>query len=267
MPNVLVTIPHHARHVPEQVLAAMAFEGGADRWLDRLHDEADPYTDEIFDVPDATVVKATVSRFVVDLNRDRNDDGPNGVVKRTDFRGRPLYSPGQEPDAAEVEARLRKFYDPFESAVDAALDHADFFVDGHSMQPVGPALGPDAGKRRPPISVVIGGGIYDGAGHTSLPYEIARDVARLAAECFGVDRVTVNEPFDYGDIQRRLSDPARPNHRPGFLLEINRALYLRRNSRDVDVPIPGATETLRDAFTALLERVAPLMAEAREVHA
>ncbi|MEM7806776.1 MAG: N-formylglutamate amidohydrolase [Planctomycetota bacterium] len=260
MPRCLVTTVHHSRHVPDDVLAAMAFDGDADSWLDQLFAESDPYTDAIFDVPGQTHVRAEVSRFVCDLNRHRDDRERNGVVKRTDFASRPFYADEHAITEADIADRLRRFYDPFEAAADAALSEVDFFIDGHAMTALGPAMSSDPGKPRPPLAVIIGGGTYDRLDHTSLPPDVARDVAEIVRDCFGVDRVPINDPFDYGDLQNRLSDPSRPNRRPGFLLEINQNLYLDSAGR----PLRDRIQTLRGCVADLVERVAPLMEHAHD---
>ena len=107
MSALLVITPHSSGQVPQDVLAAMLGErrddlAARESLLRRIWLQGDPYTDVIFDVPGAHAVHATVSRFVVDLNRTRDDDSPNGVVKATDFDTAPLYPPGRAPDGSSA---------------------------------------------------------------------------------------------------------------------------------------------------------------------
>src|SRR5690606_7084489 len=114
MDRLLVITPHCSGQVPQDVLAQMLGDARDDleareRLLRRVWLQGDPYTDVMFDVPGAVAVHATVSRFVVDVNRARDDAGPNGVVKATDIDAAPLYPPDREPDPTEVEETLRRY--------------------------------------------------------------------------------------------------------------------------------------------------------------
>ena len=270
MKDLLVSVPHHSGVVPFEVLVAMlgdaAFDpDAADARRAAMVREGDPYTDQLFALPGARFVTATVSRFVVDLNRDRDDRSANGVVKRTDFAERPLYPPGGEPSDADVEARLRRFYDPYHAALDAEIARARprLVVDAHAMTGAGPALGPDAGAPRPAAALITGGD-RDGEptdAPVSLPPGIARALAAaleaaLAARLpLGVDGtpsgVTINDPFVRGGIQHRLgADPAGPRV-PTVGIEINRLLF----ETDDGAPRPDCIAAIRAAVGEALEAV------------
>ena len=175
---VLVSTPHASGFVPFHLLAEMLGEEVFDREarerrLEYLFDEGDPYTDAIFYAPGARHLSALTSRFVVDLNRPRDYGGPNGVIKLTDFQAQPLYPPDYALSPQAAEERLSRYWDPYHAAVDAALARNDisFFIDGHAMSPVGPAIGPDTGKLRPALTLVTGGdarGEPLGSGYTTV---------------------------------------------------------------------------------------------------
>lgn len=162
---VLIVTPHSSGHVPFDVLAEMLGEEAfssevrAQR-LEELFLEGDPYTDAIFHAPGATSLHAPVSRFVVDLNRDRDTVGENGVIKRTDFERRPLYPPGFELDAVAHEERLRRYWDSFHAEIERCLKTHPIrlIINGHSMQPYGPQIGPDAGQPRPALTLMTASG-------------------------------------------------------------------------------------------------------------
>ncbi len=112
---VLLSIPHVGTAVPADIAAGMTEEALAvpdtDWHLDRLYHFA-PALGIGF-------LKATCSRYVVDLNRD-----PAGgvlypgasnteICPLTTFDERPVYKPGSEPDAAEVERRIGAFWRPY----------------------------------------------------------------------------------------------------------------------------------------------------------
>src|SRR6185369_3025777 len=134
---LLVSIPHGSAHIPDDILARMLASGEPEEELRRrILREGDPFTDEIFRIPGTrATINAGVSRFVVDLNRARDEGGENGVIKTTDFERRAFYAPGHVIGAEESEARLALYYDPYHRAVETALraGHVNFFIDGHSM--------------------------------------------------------------------------------------------------------------------------------------
>lgn len=267
MRDLLITVPHHAATVPLEILAEMLGDDVHDDatrsdLLERLRRDGDPSTDELFRLPGARFVTATVSRFVVDLNRARDDVGPNGVVKTTDFAKRPLYPAGGEPDGERIEERLRRYYDPFHAQVRRELQRARplAVVDGHSMVADGPALGPDAGRPRPAASLITGGG-PDGEpedGPVSLPGAAARALAsalettlaaRLPLGQDGVPHgVRINDPFAHGEIQRRYGawDPAGAV--PTVSIEIHRALFEDAGARPRAQRIVRIREAIGEAL-------------------
>ncbi len=272
MRDLLITVPHHAATVPLEILAEMLGDDVHDDatrlgLLERIRRDGDPSTDELFRLPGARFVTATVSRFVVDLNRARDDVGPNGVVKTTDFATRPLYPAGGEPDGQRIEARLRRYYDPFHAQVERELlrERPLAIVDGHSMVADGPALGPDAGRPRPAASLITGGG-PDGEPEdepVSLPGTVARALASALATALA-DRlplgrdgmphgVRINDPFAHGEIQRRYGAWDPESAVPTVSIEIHRALFEEVGAQ----PRPQRIVQIRDAIGEALQVVRP----------
>lgn len=112
---VLLSIPHVGTAVPDDIAATMTEEALAlpdtDRHLDRLCHFA-PALGLGF-------LKATLSRYVIDLNRDPAgascypgaDD--TELCPTTSFDLMPIYRPGLEPDAAEIERRTGAYWRPY----------------------------------------------------------------------------------------------------------------------------------------------------------
>ncbi len=263
---ILVSTPHSSPHVPHWILARMMQTGEGEAALRRrLLKEGDPFTDALFHIPDAeTTVNAPASRFVADLNRERDEGGENGVIKLTDFERRAFYPTGYSLSAQEREARLALYYDPYHAALDKALrgggsgnpDRIRFFIDGHSMTAQGPAIGPDQGKPRPALCI---GNFGDTEGDpVSGPVSCAGPLARgirekLAALLKGpiadsglAEGPALNHPFDGGHILRKYSQA--PYGVPGVMIEVNRALYLDEESL---APIPGRVEAISKAMSKL----------------
>lgn len=276
MRDLLITVPHASGSVPDDVLDEMLGDDGADAdrrsaLLHHLWSEGDPHTDALFRLDGATLIDARVSRFVVDVNRGRSEAGPNGVVKATDFQGRPLYPAGSEPGPERIRARLRNHYDPFHHRVEAALARRRplLLLDGHSMTPLGPALGPDGGTPRPAASLITGGD-EEGEptnGPVSLPGYAARALATALRKALTPvtalhpemePEVTLNRPFAHGEIQRRYGDPAHPAAAPAVSVELNRALFETEGAALVEDRLPP----LRTALAAALEEVRPVLERA-----
>ncbi len=275
---VLITTPHSSGFVPFDILADMLGEeahhpAARAKRLEYLFNEGDPYTDLLFHAPGAKHVSALTSRFVADLNRRRDQGGLNGVIKITDFDGRPLYQEGFQFSEDALEERLKRYYDPFHATLERLLSQEDilFFIDGHAMTPRGPLIGPDQGRARPAFTVITGGtpeGERRSAlEHTSIPARAAREVRGLLEKHFH-DLVAetpevpalylLNAPFAAGGIQQRYSDPKRPYARPGFSLEFNRAFYLRPGPEGLDEPIPGRVEALNRRFRTFVHDLIPV---------
>lgn len=68
----------------------------------------------------ATLMAATHSRYVVDLNRDRDGqplhpgDADPGLCPLLRHDGGPVYLPGAEPDEAEIDVRRARYWDPYQ---------------------------------------------------------------------------------------------------------------------------------------------------------
>ena len=100
---LVLGLPHTGTDVPSDCLARLNDTGRAladtDWHIDRL------YTGLVENV---TSVRATVHRYVIDVNRDPSGEslypGQNttGLCPLTDFDGLPLYHAGQEPDAVPL---------------------------------------------------------------------------------------------------------------------------------------------------------------------
>ena len=267
---ILITNPHCSGNIPQEILSRMRKCGEPETVLKkRLFSEGDPFTDLLYDLPAESILRAPYSRFAVDLNRGRGEDGPDGVIKTTDFQLRPFYSPDYRIDALERERRLKAYYDPWHQRVVDILSQGGirFLLDGHSMSAKGPMLGPDLGKPRPALCLGNLGGVNGEpvVGQTaSLAPPIARAVRDYATKIVGRafpnwDRdnlVLLNQPFDGGHIVERYARPPYPHPVPGLLFEINRALYLHEDAVE---PIPGAIETWRGVLLDIVRFILEIL--------
>ena len=115
--------PHGGTFVPPDI---------ADRLNDtgKMLSDTDWHILRLFEglLPDATVVRSNVHRYVVDANRDPEGaslyPGQNTttLVPLTDFDGQSIWNAGQEPSEDEIETRRVAYHTPYHDALRAALD-------------------------------------------------------------------------------------------------------------------------------------------------
>jgi formiminoglutamase len=119
---VILGLPHTGTHVPEAIAARLNARGlelaDTDWHIHTLYDGL---------LDDATSVRATFHRYVIDANRDPAGaslyPGQNttGLVPETDFDGMPIWKDGEAPTPADVEARRAAFHAPYHAALAAEI--------------------------------------------------------------------------------------------------------------------------------------------------
>jgi N-formylglutamate deformylase len=140
--SLVVTLPHVGTHIPEElrehfVRRALASED-TDWHLDRLYDFVREF--------DATILLATHSRYVIDLNRPPDDTPMYPGASNTElcptkfFSGEPLYEAGHEPDAMEIGRRRARYWWPYHLTLSRELQRVRakhrhvVHWDGHSIR-------------------------------------------------------------------------------------------------------------------------------------
>jgi formiminoglutamase len=120
---LVLGMPHTGTDIPAELapryVSLWRARKDADWWIDRLYAFAEDL--------DATIVRTTLSRSVIDVNRD-----PGGaslypgqttteLCPTTTFDGEPLYMPGREPDQAEIAERSARWLLPYHAVLTAEL--------------------------------------------------------------------------------------------------------------------------------------------------
>ncbi len=248
---LLIDLPHSGTEVPDEIAGRFASEEVAalpdtDFHLERLYR---PLAEQL----GAGLLVARQSRYVVDLNRPR-DGRPlypgraeTQVVPRETFAGRPIYRPGAEPDAAEVERRLERWYDPYHARLAEALEERRrrlgyvLLFDGHSIESFVPRLHPE------PLPDLMPG-TNEGR---SLAWPLRAAV--LAALEGSLYHVSADRPFRGGWITRAYGRPGRGVH--ALQLEMARRVYMEDGPPFAWNAAAAALlgGTLEDLFTAFLE--------------
>lgn len=118
---VILGLPHTGTYLPDDILARLNPVGrklaDTDWHIHRLYDGL---------LPDATTVRATFHRYVIDANRSPDDEnlypGQNttGLVPLIDFDGQPIWT--EEPSADGIAERLAGFHAPYHAALEAEIE-------------------------------------------------------------------------------------------------------------------------------------------------
>jgi len=117
---IVLGLPHTGTYVPPEIEAKLNNRG-------RGLDDTDWHIHTLYDglLPEATTVRATFHRYVIDANRD-----PSGVslypgqntttlVPLTNFDGQDIW--GKPPSEAEIAERRAAFHGPYHAALEAEL--------------------------------------------------------------------------------------------------------------------------------------------------
>lgn len=218
---LIVDVPHCGTGVPDALRprltpAALALPD-TDWYVDRLY---------AF-VPDmgATLMCATHSRYVVDLNRDPagaalypGADNTEICPSRT-FSNAPIYAEGEVPGAAEIAARIEAFWRPYHAQLAREIERVKrrhgyaVLLDGHSILAQVPRF---FAGRLPDLNL----GTADGA---SADARLAREALAVLAGARGLSHVRDGR-FKGGHITRHYGRPAEQVH--ALQLEMTQSSYM-----------------------------------------
>jgi N-formylglutamate deformylase len=242
---LLVSMPHTGTHVPDWLASRLTPAARAipdtDWHLERLYDFADELG--------ASVLVATNSRYVVDLNRPPDNASlypgqeTTGVVPMDTFHGEPLYVAGQQPSADEVADRIRSYWQPYHDTLKDELsrlksEHGRALLwDAHSIFSVLPRF---FEGRLPDLNLGTNDGKSCAAGTGEALLAIAsKDYSAV-----------LNGRYKGGYITRAYGDPA--NGVQAVQLELAEAAYMEETApyrfRE------DLAARLRPTLRALLER-------------
>jgi N-formylglutamate deformylase len=215
---LLVSMPHTGTHVPEWLEPRLTRAAKAlpdtDWHLERLYD----FLDEL----GASVLVATHSRYVVDLNRPPDNanlypgQDTTGIVPLDTFQKAPLYLPGFSPSESETRSRIEQYWRPYhakltESVASLKREHGYALLwDAHSILSVVPRF--FAGKLPDfNLGTADGKSCRPGLGEA------------LLERTSGYTKV-LNGRFKGGYITRTYGDPSNNVH--AVQLELSEAVYM-----------------------------------------
>lgn len=120
---VILGFPHTGTDVPPAIGERLNDNG-------RILADTDWHIHALYEglLPEATTVRATFHRYVIDANRDPEGvslyPGQNttGLVPGTDFDGVAIWKDGGEPTEADIALRLAEFHAPYHAALAAEIE-------------------------------------------------------------------------------------------------------------------------------------------------
>jgi N-formylglutamate deformylase len=218
---LLVSMPHTGTHIPEALarrMTPMALTVPDTDWhLERLYD--------FLDVLGASVLVATHSRYVVDLNRPPDNanlypgQDTTGLCPMDTFHREPIYAPGHAPDEAEIAERVARYWQPYHDKLAEELARLKarhgraLLWDAHSIFSVVPRFFEGT---LPDFNL----GTADGRACAAGVGEALLAVASRAPAY----RAVLNGRFKGGYITRRYGRPDEATH--AIQLELSEATYM-----------------------------------------
>jgi formiminoglutamase len=245
---VILAFPHTGTEVPADIWERLNDNG-------RLLADTDWHIHDLYAglLPNATTVRATFHRYVIDANRDPTGaslyPGQNttGLVPDTDFDGLPIWKDGAAPTEADIADRLAKFHAPYHAALVAEIERVKaihgiaLLYDCHSIRSLIPFL---FAGRLPDFN------IGTDMGRTCDP-RIETAVAEIARAAEGYTAI-VNGRFKGGWTTRHYGKPENGVH--AIQMELAQSSHLTTEGPPFAYD-PDRSERLRNHLKSILERI------------
>lgn len=248
---VILAFPHTGTFVPEAIHTRLNDEGqklrDTDWHIHRLYAGL---------LPEATTVRATFHRYVIDANRDPSGvslyPGQNttGLVPLTDFDEQPIWRDGQEPSEADVAERLAAFHRPYHAALAAEIERVKalhgiaVLYDCHSIRSRCPFLFDGV---LPDFNIGTDNG-------RTCAGEIERAVADICAKADGYTLV-LNGRFRGGWTTRHYGRPETGVH--AIQMELTQSSHLAAEEPPFDLDAAKA-DRLRPVLAGILRSIETL---------
>lgn len=248
---LIISIPHCSSQIPEHILGSLALNE------QQIIESVDFGSEEIFGaLPSDHIIKAQWSRLIVDLNRAPDHTDPKGVAALTDYHGRPIYRPGQNPDHERIIARVAQFHRPFHEDLESAIANTDAvgLIDGHSLNGIGPLDAPDPGQRRKDITISNNGDSNGAPAPDGGPTSCTIDCIQNFKQAFQSQgfSVSINSPYKGGYITHHYGPQLIKQGKFAIQIEMNQDLYMRPQGL---VPDPDLVTSVAQQVLQALKKV------------
>ena len=218
---LLVSVPHAGTYLPVELRARLTADALAlpdtDWHVDRLYD--------FLDGLGASVLVATHSRYVIDLNRPPDNanlypgQDTTGLVPVDTVARADIYLPGETPGEREVNTRRASYWQPYHEQLERELqriraEHGYALLwDAHSIPSEVPRF---FAGRLPDLNVGTNGGASCGPAMEAVVFAAAERAAGYSA--------VLNGRFKGGYITRHYGRPAERIH--AIQLELSQRTYM-----------------------------------------
>jgi N-formylglutamate deformylase len=218
---LLISVPHDGTEIPDALRARMTPQAlrvpDTDWHVSKLYH----FAREL----DASLIVPRCSRYVVDLNRP--PDGAalypgkteTGLCPTVTFGGEPVYLPGQEPGADEIQSRVETYWKPYHRKLQETLERLlgrqgrVVLWEGHTIRSEVPML---FEGRLPDFNLGTGDG-------KSCAAALLEKLTLVLQDQNAYTHV-VNGRFKGGYITRHYGNPARAIN--AVQLELSQRIYM-----------------------------------------
>jgi len=251
---MLVSMPHAGTDIPDEVAASLAPCAAARADTDWHLPELYGFLEEM----GISTISARWSRYLIDLNRPPEDTNlypgldTTGLCPLDTFGRERLYRDGMEPDGAEVQRRLARYWQPYHAQLRAELDRLKMehgrvvLWDAHSIASVVPRFFEGT---LPDLNFGTADGTACAPGLEAAVLDVARAQERFS--------IALNGRFKGGHITRHYGQPASGVH----AIQLEKCQYLYMNEAPPFEYRPAVAATLqpllRDMVRAAVDWVRP----------
>ena len=220
---LLISMPHVGTAIPDAVAAGMTD-------VARHVDDCDWHLERLYAFArglGASLIVPAYARYVIDLNRPPDDaslypgQDTTGLVPIDTFEKAPLYHPGGEPNANEIERRRAQYWQPYHDALESELArlkslHGSLLLwDAHSIRSRVPRF---FEGRLPDFN-------FGTAGGASAVHGLAEALTLHVTRHGSGYTAVANGRFKGGYITRRYGAPDNGVH--AVQLELSQITYMR----------------------------------------
>jgi N-formylglutamate deformylase len=251
---MLVSMPHAGTDIPDEVAASLAPCAAARADTDWHLPELYGFLEEM----GISTISARWSRYLIDLNRPPEDTNlypgldTTGLCPLDTFGRERLYRDGMEPDGAEVQRRLARYWQPYHAQLRAELDRLKMehgrvvLWEAHSIASVVPRFFEGT---LPDLNFGTAEGTSCAPGLEAAVLDVARAQERFS--------LALNGRFKGGHITRHYGQPASGVH----AIQLEKCQYLYMNEAPPFEYRPAMAATLqpllRDMIGAAVDWVRP----------
>ncbi|WP_119272263.1 N-formylglutamate deformylase [Taklimakanibacter deserti] len=205
---LIFSVPHAGTELPSDIAERLTPHA-------RTLPDTDWHVEQLYDFSatlGATLIRANVSRYVIDLNRPPQDESlypgqaTTGLCPPIEFDGTPIYKDGKEVPAPEVARRRETYWQPYHDRLAAEIDRVKtrhgyaLLFDCHSIASRVPRLFPGT---LPDLNL---GTVHGASCAGSLQEQITGIMVKS-----GLSHV-VNGRFVGGHITRQYGKPSENVH-------------------------------------------------------